>query len=110
MIRRPPRSTLFPYTTLFRSPPPRREDLLGKRPRPRRDLRGIPLAVHVRDRAPDTLADPREVVAGRPDHMRHERLPARITLVAARLRHRDVGRSEAVPHVEEAPQLVLVEL
>src|SRR5690348_17550252 len=24
MIRRPPRSTLFPYTTLFRSPPPRR--------------------------------------------------------------------------------------
>src|SRR5258708_16427970 len=26
MIRRPPRSTLFPYTTLFRSPP---EDSLG---------------------------------------------------------------------------------
>src|SRR2546426_8369507 len=26
MIRRPPRSTLFPYTTLFRSPP----DLLGR--------------------------------------------------------------------------------
>src|SRR3712207_8997657 len=24
MIRRPPRSTLFPYTTLFRSEPPRR--------------------------------------------------------------------------------------
>src|SRR3712207_7088436 len=24
MIRRPPRSTLFPYTTLFRSVPPRR--------------------------------------------------------------------------------------
>src|SRR3712207_8906068 len=24
MIRRPPRSTLFPYTTLFRSPPHRR--------------------------------------------------------------------------------------
>src|SRR3712207_7378841 len=24
MIRRPPRSTLFPYTTLFRSPPPDR--------------------------------------------------------------------------------------
>src|SRR2546430_17325427 len=31
MIRRPPRSTLFPYTTLFRSPWPRigvREDML----------------------------------------------------------------------------------
>src|SRR2546425_8673583 len=25
MIRRPPRSTLFPYTTLFRSPPTRSE-------------------------------------------------------------------------------------
>src|SRR2546423_14022391 len=25
MIRRPPRSTLFPYTTLFRSPPPTRD-------------------------------------------------------------------------------------
>src|SRR2546426_11744210 len=27
MIRRPPRSTLFPYTTLFRSVPPRPADL-----------------------------------------------------------------------------------
>src|SRR3712207_6556408 len=27
MIRRPPRSTLFPYTTLFRSPPRRDADL-----------------------------------------------------------------------------------
>src|SRR5256885_14561689 len=26
MIRRPPRSTLFPYTTLFRSPPGRAQD------------------------------------------------------------------------------------
>src|ERR1039458_10783954 len=32
MIRRPPRSTLFPYTTLFRSPPDRRA--LGRRCRP----------------------------------------------------------------------------
>src|SRR3712207_6898093 len=27
MIRRPPRSTLFPYTTLFRSPLPRLQDV-----------------------------------------------------------------------------------
>src|SRR5256885_7261578 len=33
MIRRPPRSTLFPYTTLFRSP----DDLLGEVQRDRRD-------------------------------------------------------------------------
>src|SRR3712207_8528289 len=40
MIRRPPRSTLFPYTTLFRSDgrdPPRRLD-----PRPAGDRRGEP--------------------------------------------------------------------
>src|SRR2546427_8132706 len=37
MIRRPPRSTLFPYTTLFRScPRPRRNRRLpGRRPTPR---------------------------------------------------------------------------
>src|SRR5258705_13221418 len=29
MIRRPPRSTLFPYTTLFRSPGPRRLLTIG---------------------------------------------------------------------------------
>src|SRR2546428_5871381 len=33
MIRRPPRSTLFPYTTLFRSP--HAEGRLGVPPRPR---------------------------------------------------------------------------
>src|SRR3989454_6383176 len=49
MIRRPPRSTLFPYTTLFRScravparrrrrtTPPDRSDGLPRRPRRRRD-------------------------------------------------------------------------
>src|SRR2546422_4202113 len=31
MIRRPPRSTLFPYTTLFRSPPGRRGAALDRR-------------------------------------------------------------------------------
>src|SRR2546422_6288874 len=40
MIRRPPRSTLFPYTTLFRSPgvpvvaPGGREDQRAEQPRP----------------------------------------------------------------------------
>src|SRR2546426_3431298 len=37
MIRRPPRSTLFPYTTLFRSPPVHRDHVPGaRRPRPDR--------------------------------------------------------------------------
>src|SRR6266536_4823069 len=34
MIRRPPRSTLFPYTTLFR-PPAQREASSGQAPAPR---------------------------------------------------------------------------
>src|SRR6266849_8496208 len=39
MIRRPPRSTLFPYTTLFRSRP--RAELVGLRhPTPGRSARG----------------------------------------------------------------------
>src|SRR3712207_8105759 len=33
MIRRPPRSTLFPYTTLFRSPPPAGSALPSAAPR-----------------------------------------------------------------------------
>src|SRR3989441_3940799 len=36
MIRRPPRSTLFPYTTLFRSSPRRASTSSPGRPRPRR--------------------------------------------------------------------------
>src|SRR5438105_10763667 len=35
MLRRPPRSTLFPYTTLFRSAGPRANPLPGGRPPPR---------------------------------------------------------------------------
>src|SRR5258707_11543631 len=49
MIRRPPRSTLFPYTTLFRSrksrpcpaPPPRRDRRPPRSPGSRRRLPGL---------------------------------------------------------------------
>src|SRR3712207_8594793 len=52
MIRRPPRSTLFPYTTLFRSedlqplpaeraPPPGRPLRQGERAERQRDARGV---------------------------------------------------------------------
>src|SRR3989441_12206604 len=55
MIRRPPRSTLFPYTTLFRSPAAARR---GARPGPRRPLRGR--AGHLRD-VPGALHSPERV-------------------------------------------------
>src|SRR6266487_173292 len=48
MIRRPPRSTLFPYTTLFRSPrvpapDPRSQEPAGLRPLPRGDRKSTRL-------------------------------------------------------------------
>src|SRR3712207_6857696 len=62
MIRRPPRSTLFPYTTLFRSRRPV-VDHLG-RPHPRMAWpHGGPVAsrvVHERDREPGRGPSPRD--------------------------------------------------
>src|SRR5438309_5550035 len=49
MIRRPPRSTLFPYTTLFRSSKPARTTF--KAPRPARPISSAPSA-------PRRLAEP----------------------------------------------------
>src|ERR1051325_1856085 len=53
MIRRPPRSTLFPYTTLFRSPPPRHagdgKTGAGHRDRPQYDAVSNDLAISGKD-------------------------------------------------------------
>src|SRR3712207_7426238 len=57
MIRRPPRSTLFPYTTLFRSPQPVRLPRAARR----RGARGVDRPGGVADRQP----------AGRPRRGRH---------------------------------------
>src|SRR5258706_12034369 len=64
MIRRPPRSTLFPYTTLFRSPPSRPRPSSGclrsgrrRPPRSRRPRRARP---------PAPTAGPRSCPAARP--------------------------------------------
>src|SRR2546430_9135786 len=50
MIRRPPRSTLFPYTTLFRSGGGRRARRRRRLHPLRRDLRGAGERGHGRDR------------------------------------------------------------
>src|SRR3989449_10933846 len=54
MIRRPPRSTLFPYTTLFRSRQPLREaaDHLRRRLAPQGDDGALEHVRTVEDRAP----------------------------------------------------------
>src|SRR3712207_7449985 len=65
MIRRPPRSTLFPYTTLFRSPP-RDADLAF-------DVRFLPNPHWEPDLRPLTGHDPRVVeYVGREGTLRSE--------------------------------------
>src|SRR2546430_3580132 len=73
MIRRPPRSTLFPYTTLFRSllPPPVRHarDRGGALPAHLRPAVGLDLLQRRQGRRPDPLAAP--VLAVRPSRGLH---------------------------------------
>src|SRR3712207_7767817 len=51
MIRRPPRSTLFPYTTLFRSRAGNRKHKVGLRAPPPGGLRAGPRVLQLRRRA-----------------------------------------------------------
>src|SRR3989441_12702256 len=57
MIRRPPRSTLFPYTTLFRSPRPARDQRPHLRDRLAQRVRQVVAVEHrdERDRPPALL-------------------------------------------------------
>src|SRR2546430_13651761 len=62
MIRRPPRSTLFPYTTLFRSEVRVAEHLDGERPPPdqiRLDVRVPPVGTRLARRHPGEGPRPR---------------------------------------------------
>src|SRR5256885_2439017 len=61
MIRRPPRSTLFPYTTLFRSPPAV-PDAPGRNPRDPESA----------EKALEQVEEDRLVVGCRPDPPRSE--------------------------------------
>src|SRR2546427_13175359 len=65
MIRRPPRSTLFPYTTLFRSEPG-----AARRPQPQRFHALQPVRLGVKRRAADRFAGDEPV-------QRYERVVAR---------------------------------
>src|SRR2546422_4180010 len=60
MIRRPPRSTLFPYTTLFRSHPVRHDEDRAVGPDhvvPHAGLQGRLLAREVRDRSEEHTSE-----------------------------------------------------
>src|SRR5258708_12275670 len=78
MIRRPPRSTLFPYTTLFRSRH-RTRRLLPSRRRPRRrparSLRGSRVALA----SPGSLVSPAALVSRSEEHTSELQSPAHLT-------------------------------
>src|SRR2546426_12718364 len=68
MIRRPPRSTLFPYTTLFRSPERRRASMFTRR-RFLESLVAAGAAVPaLRDHALARVVSANHAVAGRSPH------------------------------------------
>src|SRR3712207_7518188 len=72
MIRRPPRSTLFPYTTLFRSPVRRRQPaLLPAAGVEEEDARVLQEAVH-EAAGGDALAQPGDAGGEAADAAHHE--------------------------------------
>src|SRR5260370_26979734 len=71
MIRRPPRSTLFPYTTLFRSPRPEHRDRRRGNGDPK-NRRGSPPAALDRHQFPGQRASVPELAQQHPDPDRSE--------------------------------------
>src|SRR3989441_4350175 len=101
MIRRPPRSTLFPYTTLFRSPSnpgkPLPDHSLRQRPRHRppadsEDFREAPVRVQV----PSVAHEPR--TAGRSEEHTSE-LQSLAYLVCRLLLEKKKKTIATAPHI-----------
>src|SRR3712207_7808788 len=76
MIRRPPRSTLFPYTTLFRSRRVRRDDLVAVG-RDIRLKRNIGLLTSLLERGIDGYRFDFYVVSAAPEEIVHAALDGR---------------------------------
>src|SRR3989454_6406185 len=98
MIRRPPRSTLFPYTTLFRSCGARRLECRG-RVRPSHGDRRLGSARTVAPRLEPLPARPRSASARSPRQSagRHPHSAGRV-----RLRPAGVGASQGAPRLRGA--------
>src|SRR5256886_17444698 len=111
MIRRPPRSTLFPYTTLFRSIVVRaleRRELMRRRASPGRGVHHVqvPIAVAIGVGTPLAHEDERLAV-GRPGGQELVVVPRRQHGRLPRLHVQDV---EVPPLLAEGSALVLLEL
>src|SRR3712207_6879806 len=90
MIRRPPRSTLFPYTTLFRSTRVREDD-----------LRARMAAAHV----DDGLAEVRDAAPGVEEHRPAALAHQRDDLLDRRMREREVVRARVERSEEHTSEL-----
>src|SRR2546430_10982456 len=95
MIRRPPRSTLFPYTTLFRSRGHERRRVDGGVASRDRAILEAPLpeppVEHVHRRVTQSLEDPREI--GRVDIARLARAVNHDRPVRPEAKAREIGRA-----------------
>src|SRR5687768_17806327 len=95
MIRRPPRSTLFPYTTLFRSAPRRRAALHRPLDAVRGQRRGL------RDRVPPPPTRRQLPLAPRPRRRSEEHtseLQSRLHLVCRLLLEKKKKKKQHVKH------------
>src|SRR3712207_8261049 len=72
MIRRPPRSTLFPYTTLFRSQPGERRERQQQPPATAQQAHGSPCLRDGRRGQPEHPEDAAAVVGLEPAEREHE--------------------------------------
>src|SRR6266508_4773607 len=92
MIRRPPRSTLFPYTTLFRSP---------RLPRRRRDVRPGVLRADVREGHAGDGRRPREPDARRRSEEHTSELQSRGQLVCRLLLEKKKHIKSSLPRLQK---------
>src|SRR3712207_7276092 len=101
MIRRPPRSTLFPYTTLFRSPVfrPRHRPALGAEPCPAGLAHGAAAAA--------ALAQPRLCPRSRPRSEEHtSELQSRQYLVCRLLLEKKNKPKSTSIHLTRTPLII----
>src|SRR3712207_8624280 len=102
MIRRPPRSTLFPYTTLFRSrlglPRPRPAGPL-RRPRPRGPRRRLQLVGRDGGAAAGRAAPRAGGVAGDRSEEHTSELQSRQYLVCRLLLEKKKNKHEVINHI-----------